>query len=662
MSSVIKALLKGSICLPLIALALSGCATVESGQPIKAGDRVGVQFTCRLPDGEVAASTDPAGEDALRHASRIYEKRSRNDAVVVEARAVNDSASGSLRKSLEVEIIDRLAGAVVGLKSGATTGVDLKAERISGLPQEEQFIKIARKRKHPKDLKLTREEYRGRTGKDATVGQPFNDNPALSGKVVIVIGEEVVIRFVPKAEEVDLDFGKWLIKEKEDHFEIEIKAEKGTLVRTTGMVGRITDVDNEFISLDYGHPFGGETLHCDVTVEHVKLGLKNKTSEEPATSPAGRIGVEESQQMINDALKAVVEKESDGISANKPITAQAGDLVTVDYTAALEDGAIFSTTSKSAAKDPARKRVSWYSQTPVYASEEIMAGKQELLPGLGDAVVGMSAGEKKQVKLGPDKAFGPADPQKLIQFPCSRTIPRVIRMPAEEYVKQFSSFPVLNGEVDLGPYLKARVTEVTERDVALESLAKDGQTSTDSYGTVTVRLAGDQVTTILKPLIGAQFPIKEGMGIISASDGKTFTVDTNHPLAGKTIVLDLGVIKVTRATALQTRPVDWIEGYEKGLAKAKEEGKPAVLVLYADWCGFCKRLFAETMSDPRIERIRDKFVWLKVNSDKETKYKEQYGQNGFPMIVLLKPDGTVLKKIDGYRDANALKTELEGTF
>jgi len=50
---------------------------------------------------------------------------------------------------------------------------------------------------------------------------------------------------------------------------------------------------------------------------------------------------------------------------------------------------------------------------------------------------------------------------------------------------------------------------------------------------------------------------------------------------------------------------------------------------------------------------------VKVNSDKEKKYYEQYGQKGYPLIVLLKADGTVIKKIDGYRDARALKGELE---
>ena len=83
------------------------------------------------------------------------------------------------------------------------------------------------------------------------------------------------------------------------------------------------------------------------------------------------------------------------------------------------------------------------------------------------------------------------------------------------------------------------------------------------------------------------------------------------------------------------------------------------MILYADWCGWCKKTFAETIPDPRVSRLKDKFVWMKVNSDKETKYKQMYGQNGFPMMVLLRPDGTVAEKIDGFRDGAALGRVLK---
>ena len=68
------------------------------------------------------------------------------------------------------------------------------------------------------------------------------------------------------------------------------------------------------------------------------------------------------------------------------------------------------------------------------------------------------------------------------------------------------------------------------------------------------------------------------------------------------------------------KEIQWIEGYDEGLTEAEKLNKPAVLVLYADWCAFCKKLFSTTLVDPRIKMMKDDFVWVKVNSDKQKEY------------------------------------------
>jgi FKBP-type peptidyl-prolyl cis-trans isomerase 2 len=326
----------------------------------------------------------------------------------------------------------------------------------------------------------------------------------------------------------------------------------------------------------------------------------------------------------------------------------------------LEDGALVATTLETIARDQAVKKVTWYRAPAGYAPVELVAGKQEVMPGLGEALVGMKGGEKKRITLTADKAFGQPDPKKQQQLPCSQTFPKTIRMPADEYVKRFSTFPTLNKEVELLPYFKSRVTEVTEQDVALEFLVSDGANFTDGFGSVAVVVANNTITTTMKPQVGAPFPLKDGVGIVSATDGLTFTVDTNHPLAGKTIVLDLEAVSV--AAAAQAGTIDWIDDHDAGLARAKQEGKPVFLILHADWCSWCKKTFSETLTDPRIMALKDRFIWVRVNSDKELKYKQQYGQEGFPMMVLLNPDGSVLKKIDGYREAGALREEIRAVL
>ncbi len=407
MKSVKKTLLKRGAYLPLMALALSGCASAENVQVIRPGDKVGIHFTCRQKSGEIAASTYKDINDSPLPKSPMFMKRTIGDPVVITAGTEETNLRETKLKSFEETIMTKMAGAVLGMRPGEKTTLDLTAERPANLPPKEQFIKIVRVRKHLKEMKMPLAKFKALAKRDPVVGQVFTIDPALPGKVVNVTGDEVLLSFAPTEKEVNLPFGRGIIREKGDHYEIDIQAVKGTLVRTGGLVGRISDVDADSITLDYGDPFGGEVLNCDVKVESVQPGNKK-------AADAGKIDKDVPQALNNAPGKAAMEGGRGSVPAG---TIERGDLVMVDYTAALEDGAIFSTTMENTAKDLARKKVSWFREPAHYSAEEIVAGKEELVPGLGDAVLGLGAGAKKQIRLTPDKAFGLPDPKKQVQLP-----------------------------------------------------------------------------------------------------------------------------------------------------------------------------------------------------------------------------------------------------
>lgn len=68
--------------------------------------------------------------------------------------------------------------------------------------------------------------------------------------------------------------------------------------------------------------------------------------------------------------------------------AQLGDRVKVHYTGRLDDGTVF---DSSIITDPL----------------EFTIGEREVVPGFEEAVIGMSPGESKNVKIPVDKAYGP---------------------------------------------------------------------------------------------------------------------------------------------------------------------------------------------------------------------------------------------------------------
>ena len=340
---------------------------------------------------------------------------------------------------------------------------------------------------------------------------------------------------------------------------------------------------------------------------------------------------------------------------------QEGDLVKLNFTAYNEKGEILRTTYAKVANDPNLHKAPGFAAAPDYMAEHVWIGHSASIPGLGEAVAGMKSGEKKRVVLEPAKAYGPIDPAKRKEIPCVRSMPKKIRMSPQEYVGDFHSFPIVGKEVAITPYFKAAVIEISEQFAVLDCHVTDGERFEESYGSVVTKVDDQDISMILTPRLGSNFPIGGQQWKIVTTDGDTFTVDSNNPLAGMPITVDLEIASVTSAAQLDSLQIKWVEDYDKGIALAREEQKPVVLVLYADWCAFCKKLFGETLQDPRVKTFKDRFVWIKVNSDAEAKIKEQFAQKGFPLIVILNREGQPLDRMDGFKDALALRDKLVKT-
>jgi FKBP-type peptidyl-prolyl cis-trans isomerase 2 len=102
-------------------------------------------------------------------------------------------------------------------------------------------------------------------------GKIFSYDSAFDGRVEEVTEKEVDVRLLPKeGAVVKTPFGEGhIISEDADSYKIDIDARVGSLVRSAYLIGRITDVDDKTMTIDYRNPFGGETLFCDVTVQDI---------------------------------------------------------------------------------------------------------------------------------------------------------------------------------------------------------------------------------------------------------------------------------------------------------------------------------------------------------------------------------------------------------
>ena len=120
--------------------------------------------------------------------------------------------------------------------------------------------------------------------------------------------------------------------------------------------------------------------------------------------------------------------------------AKNGSTVTVNYTGRLEDGSVFDETQN---KEPLR----------------FVLGKDRLIKGFEQAVVGMSPGESKTVKLPPEDAYGPKRDEMLVSVDRGK-IPQDVQ-------------PQVGQRVELkqqdGSPIGATVTEVTDSRIVVDA-------------------------------------------------------------------------------------------------------------------------------------------------------------------------------------------------
>jgi thioredoxin-related protein len=122
-----------------------------------------------------------------------------------------------------------------------------------------------------------------------------------------------------------------------------------------------------------------------------------------------------------------------------------------------------------------------------------------------------------------------------------------------------------------------------------------------------------------------------------------------------------GLLMCWMAGNLVAAEGDWLTSVPDAQAQAKKDNKLVLLDFTgSDWCGWCKKLDAETFSKSDFQTYAKKNLVLvevdfprdKPQSDAlktaNKELQEKYKISGYPTLVALKSDGTVVWQQVGY--------------
>ena len=110
----------------------------------------------------------------------------------------------------------------------------------------------------------------------------------------------------------------------------------------------------------------------------------------------------------------------------------------------------------------------------------------------------------------------------------------------------------------------------------------------------------------------------------------------------------------------------WMTDLKEAAAEARRLDRPLLIHFYADWCGPCQKMEGETLGSPALAaQLGNRFVGLKVNTDRNRELAKQFQIESLPSDVIMAPNGTVLAQTTGYqsqRDYLARLARVDAKF
>jgi hypothetical protein len=93
--------------------------------------------------------------------------------------------------------------------------------------------------------------------------------------------------------------------------------------------------------------------------------------------------------------------------------------------------------------------------------------------------------------------------------------------------------------------------------------------------------------------------------------------------------------------------VEYVEGYESGLRRAAEDGRPLLVVFRGSWCRWSAELVHGTLADQRIVDLSRRFVCVAVDADRDAATCRRFAVDRFPTVLLVDAAGTERFRVTG---------------
>lgn len=94
--------------------------------------------------------------------------------------------------------------------------------------------------------------------------------------------------------------------------------------------------------------------------------------------------------------------------------------------------------------------------------------------------------------------------------------------------------------------------------------------------------------------------------------------------------------------------IKWLTDFSEAARIAAETGKPMLLDFTASWCGPCRKMDQEFWIRGDVAELSERFVCVKIDTDKNAELSKQYRVNAIPNVILTDSAGNAIDSNKGF--------------
>ncbi len=123
--------------------------------------------------------------------------------------------------------------------------------------------------------------------------------------------------------------------------------------------------------------------------------------------------------------------------------------------------------------------------------------------------------------------------------------------------------------------------------------------------------------------------------------------------------LCLSAGRLSVAGGPENKTIAWQPSLRDAHKLAVQQNKPMMLIFGAEWCGFCKKLEKNTLTNPQLAKyINSTFVSVHIDVDEEQKVAQILDVKSLPCTIILSPNADLLSRFEGCKQPNEMYQKL----